>query len=280
MARLGRKGSLNPRVIRLARRILVSSGAPERDKLSEVIAIHQWTKANTRYTNDSADGEVLSDLGEMLDFYGKYGQIPGDCDELVILEDALLRSVGFDTRYVTISRAQHDPMNRMSHVYLEADVNGDWIPLDPILKNRPAGYGPQSYTARVNHDIGGLNMSNGFQARHFVPVCGANRTMGRYDLGAEAVPAKTTDVWGALTSLATTGINIYATRDAIRREGEARRAAADLAAARAQQAQLISQQQAAGSTSTSTSATGGTNWSMMGMIALGAFAAAKIFKVF
>lgn len=150
-SRLAVEGSQDPEIITLARRILLGAGVPERDHASEVVTIHEWVKRNSRYTNDSVDAEVITSINGpmgMMQMYNDYGSFAGDCDDLVIFEAALLRAIGIDTRFVTLSRANRDAMNRMQHVYLEASVDNEWIPLDPILKKRRAGYAAPSYTAK------------------------------------------------------------------------------------------------------------------------------------
>lgn len=159
--KLAVQGSRSPEIITLTRDILVGAGVPERDKWSEIVTIHGWIKRNSRYTNDSVDAEVLTKVTgpqSMMEQYRKYGMFAGDCDDLSIFEAAMLRSVGRQTRFVTITRDTEDPMNRMQHIYLEVSLDGEWVPLDPIMKNRPAGYAAQSYTAKKTFDLGAYPM--------------------------------------------------------------------------------------------------------------------------
>ena len=53
-----------------------------------------------------------------------------------MLEAALLGSIGITSRFVTIGVTP----DRMSHVYLQAKPKDDWISLDPIMRNKPAGW--------------------------------------------------------------------------------------------------------------------------------------------
>lgn len=154
-SRLVSRSSKDPDFIELARDIVVGAGVPERDHYGEIVAVHNWVKNNSRYTNDSADAEVLYGPKRNMAFFRKHGQIAGDCDDLVMFEATLLRAIGRETRAVTISRAMQDPVNSMQHIYFEAQANGDWISLDPILKRRPAGYSVPVYTAKRTLGLGG-----------------------------------------------------------------------------------------------------------------------------
>jgi hypothetical protein len=53
-----------------------------------------------------------------------------------VLEAALLGALGHPTRFVTIGYTPR----AFSHVFLEASVRGQWIPLDPIMADKPAGW--------------------------------------------------------------------------------------------------------------------------------------------
>jgi hypothetical protein len=60
------------------------------------------------------------------------------CDDMVILEGAMLRTIGipFRTRVV-----QTVPFKTFNHVYGLAKLpNGKWVALDPIMKDKPAGW--------------------------------------------------------------------------------------------------------------------------------------------
>jgi hypothetical protein len=69
-------------------------------------------------------------------------------------------------------------MNRMQHIYLEVNLDGEWIPLDPIMKNRPAGYAAPSYTAKKVFDLGELRMHPNSRVP-FVSMNGHRRSRGR-----------------------------------------------------------------------------------------------------
>lgn len=58
-----------------------------------------------------------------------------NCDDMSMLEAALLGSIGTTTRFVTIGVTP----DRYGHVYLQAKPEESWIPLDPIMP-KPAGW--------------------------------------------------------------------------------------------------------------------------------------------
>ncbi len=62
---------------------------------------------------------------------------------------SMLESLGIPTRAKVI--AEHD---RLSHIYLEAQVGQDWIALDGIYKNNPPGYAPTG-TRSLVYDLHG-----------------------------------------------------------------------------------------------------------------------------
>lgn len=128
---MGQYGSRSPNIRALAINILTQAGIAGKDYQGEMIAIHNWVRDNIRYTRDVAGQETLLPPEETA-----FNSKAGDCDDMSVLEAALLGSVGFDTRFKTIGVTP----DRFSHVYLEAKLNDQWVPLDPIMKDKPAGW--------------------------------------------------------------------------------------------------------------------------------------------
>lgn len=60
------------------------------------------------------------------------------CDDMVVLEGAMLRTIGHKVR----TRVVHTkPFNSWNHVFILVEMpNGKWVALDPIMKDRPAGW--------------------------------------------------------------------------------------------------------------------------------------------
>lgn len=128
---VGRYGSRSPKIRALALNILNQARVPEKDYMAETVAIHNWVRDNIRYTRDVAGQETLSPPEEVA-----FNTKAGDCDDKSILEAALLGAIGVITRFKVMGVTP----DRYSHVYLQANVNGRWVSLDPIMRQHPAGW--------------------------------------------------------------------------------------------------------------------------------------------
>ncbi len=153
-ASMGQFGAGSPRIIDLARDIV--AGVPERDQFGEVEAVHRFVMLHLRYVRDPLWYEAIT-MPETLAFERQQG----DCDDHAVLEAALLGSLGIQTRFVTYA-FKGSPT--MSHVALQAKVGNKWIPLDPIVKNKPAGWEVPDSTTRVLY---GINTPTGTASRVF-----------------------------------------------------------------------------------------------------------------
>ncbi len=133
MARLamGEWGARSERIRALALAIVQRFGIAGKDYLAEVMAIHRWVQTSIRYTRDPVGQETVQ-TPEHTAFVNQ----AGDCDDFSVLEAALLGALGHPTRFITIG---YSPQ-AFSHVYLEANIRGRWIPLDPIMADKPAGW--------------------------------------------------------------------------------------------------------------------------------------------
>jgi predicted transglutaminase-like cysteine proteinase len=128
---MGPWGAQSERIRALALNIVRSADIVAKDYLAEVIAIHRWVQATIRYTRDPVGQETVQ-TPEHTAFVNQ----AGDCDDFSVLEAALLGALGHPTRFVTIGYTPR----AFSHVFLEANVRGQWIPLDPIMADKPAGW--------------------------------------------------------------------------------------------------------------------------------------------
>lgn len=136
----GQWGSRSPKIRALAINILKRAGVPDKDYVGEMVAIHNWVRDKMRYTRDVAGQETLCPPEEVA-----FNSNAGDCDDLAMLDAALLGSIGIVTRFVTIGVTP----DSFSHVYLQAKPKGKWISLDPIMKNKPAGWEAPPSTAKI-----------------------------------------------------------------------------------------------------------------------------------
>jgi len=87
--------------------------------LDIVEAVFAWIKRNVTFQNDPPQDELLIDPRVLLAL--PRGQRKGDCDDFTMLGAAMLATLGFTSRIVTIKADQRDP-TRWSHVYLEVEL--------------------------------------------------------------------------------------------------------------------------------------------------------------
>jgi Transglutaminase-like superfamily len=111
------------------------------DELAEVQQVYSWVLANIRFTKDPVAKEVLRPPAEMLKLRA------GDCDDISTLMAALLLSLGYPARLVTIAADPSAP-TEFSHVYVEAEVSpgsGQWLALDAARPGAQFGVEPPDY---------------------------------------------------------------------------------------------------------------------------------------
>jgi Transglutaminase-like superfamily len=121
--------------------ILLERGVKPKDYRGEIKALFEWVQQNVRYTKDPFRVEVLHSARRMLELRA------GDCDDMTILLGAMLEAIGHPVRLVL---AGPDPLRPLlfSHIYLEADYKGRWIPLDPTMPY-PMGWAPVGLVKKV-----------------------------------------------------------------------------------------------------------------------------------
>ena len=151
-AAMGPYGAGSGRIRNLAVQIVRDAGVPERDKRGETIAVHEWVKKHLRYVKDPLWYEFVT-YPETLAFERN----DGDCDDHVVLEAALLGALGIPTRFVVYAFKN---ASQFAHVAMHANVDSKWLPLDPIVKNQPAGWEVPDATTR---HVYGVNTPDGPQ---------------------------------------------------------------------------------------------------------------------
>lgn len=134
---LGAYGSRSPKIRAAAINIVREGKVKEKDYYGEILAIHNWIKKNIRYIKDPVNQETLSYPEELM-----FNTRAGDCDDMSILEIALLGALGFKAWPITIGLRP----GMYSHVFVRVQVPpgkhrmaGKVIDLDPIMKEWPAG---------------------------------------------------------------------------------------------------------------------------------------------
>lgn len=93
---------------------------PQKDFYGEAKAMHNFVQNHIRYVRDIADTEVIQTPLKTLE----YGQ--GDCDDKATLLAAMLESIGHITRFHAVGFQT----GKISHVLLEDNINGQWVPLE------------------------------------------------------------------------------------------------------------------------------------------------------
>src|SRR6056297_1512306 len=157
----GDYGMRSPRIRALAINIVREANVREKDYYGELEAIHKWVQRNIRYMRDPVNQETLSYPEELA-----FNTRAGDCDDMTILEIALLGSIGIKAWPVVIGMRQGVP----SHVYLQAQVPpgkhrkaGKVINLDPIMKEWRAGREAPAHRVKIRHEYRDGDYRNGIQ---------------------------------------------------------------------------------------------------------------------
>jgi hypothetical protein len=124
----------DPAINRLARDIV--RGTPAFDDYAEANALYSWVRQNIRFTKDPVNKETLYPPAELLQIRA------GDCDDISMLLGTLLMAVGYPARLMTVA-ANGD---EFSHVYVEGQIDGQWIPMDPARSDSQFGVAPPAFT--------------------------------------------------------------------------------------------------------------------------------------
>lgn len=155
-----RAGIRDPLVVQTARRIVAR--VPERDTRAEAEAIFRWLQAHLRYTRDPTDYELLVGPARFLREIQAHGAAVEDCDSASMALAALLQAIGIRTRFRVLSgEAPRGPDSRFSHVYVEAFMDGEWVPLDPTIRGRPPGFRPLGRGREAVYEEGAMHYTLG-----------------------------------------------------------------------------------------------------------------------
>lgn len=160
----GEYGSRSAKIRALAINIINAANVKNKDYYGMIEAIHNWVRDTIRYVKDPVSQETLS-YPEETAFNSK----AGDCDDMTILEMALLGSIGIRSYPVVIGLVP----NHYSHVYLNVMVPtgkgahaGEVIPADPIMREWPLGKEAPAHKVKAKKlysELSGLGaMLNGY----------------------------------------------------------------------------------------------------------------------
>jgi len=147
LADLIEKGSRNPTVYELTRRLLNAKKIKSYDDIGEIKAIHDWVRDNITYRNHIMCRDTFQGAERTIDLRS------GDCDQASVLVCSMLMSLSIPTGLRIISTSHARPFH---HIYsLAGNPKKDpskWIPLDTINKSAPAGWEPR-YVKKKDYRI-------------------------------------------------------------------------------------------------------------------------------
>jgi hypothetical protein len=117
----------HPTVVEACRN--ATAGLPRDASPRDIVeAVFAWVRRNITFRNDPPEDELLIDPRVLLEL--PRGRRLGDCDDFSMLGAAMLGTLGFRSRVVTIKADDRDP-SHWSHVYLEVFLpNGERVPFD------------------------------------------------------------------------------------------------------------------------------------------------------
>lgn len=119
-----------------------------KDYLGEIKALFAWVQRHIRYTKDPYRVEMLHSARRLLSLRA------GDCDDMTIVLGSMLESIGHPVRLVLTGPDARRPQ-LFSHIYLEANCKGRWIPLDATMPYT-AGWEPNTPVKRkfsIDHTV-------------------------------------------------------------------------------------------------------------------------------
>lgn len=134
-AALGQDGhTRDERLYKLATDILSAARVSSHDDHAAVVAIHNHIIERVSYIQDPTGGDESIEHP----YFTYFTRGWGDCDALVTLEIVLLGMIGYEC---VIEAAQYDRgIDGFQHVYLDVNLGGEWMYLDPTASDKPAGW--------------------------------------------------------------------------------------------------------------------------------------------
>ena len=175
----------DPEVNRAAIEIIRGAGVQPYDSLGQIQAIYNFAHS-FYFVNDPVTKEALRPTRELLQL------MAGDCDDInANVLPALLGTIGYETRLVTIAADPNNP-DSFSHVYAEVFQDGDWIPLDAAAPGASFGVAPRHFFRREWWSL--VDGSHGDYSN------GDSAMAGYEPVGIRGLGSLTSDVAALLTS--------------------------------------------------------------------------------
>lgn len=112
------------------------------DVAGQAERLANFVRDHVTYVRDPVGHEFITSPKVMLEQIDQHGYTFGDCDDHVMLLSALLGSVGIPAIPVGVKLGASRGFN---HVIVSADINGEWIDIDPCAKLK----GQPVYTERL-----------------------------------------------------------------------------------------------------------------------------------
>lgn len=106
-------------------------GLRNNDIPGQINRVINFVKQNVTYIRDPYDGEYLITPERLLAGYQGYGFMAGDCDDHVMLLNAMLGSIGIPTKCVGV---KFNGSGEFNHVISGIIVNGKMTQVDPCAK--------------------------------------------------------------------------------------------------------------------------------------------------
>jgi hypothetical protein len=120
---------------------------PQFSETEKAEAIFNWVQQNTRFITMIVNAQTLRTPREIL----KVGA--GDCSNLnAVLIPSMLETIGIPARLVTVAGDAEAP-NEFTHVYAEAYVDKQWIPMDVARPDAEFGRAPEQYFRKRIWDL-------------------------------------------------------------------------------------------------------------------------------
>jgi hypothetical protein len=187
----------DPNVAAYAGSLLYNWDVAQHDPMAEARAV--WLDAKTfHFANDPFTKEVLHPVWQLLNTR------VGDCDDInALVIPGLLGAMGIESRLVTIAADPRDP-TAFSHIYAEANVNGQWVPLDAARPRAQFGLAPERWYRREWWSVTSSEHQNYPGPGQIAPLsgmgCCGQRGMGR-GMG-QISPLAISEIGSGITSLA------------------------------------------------------------------------------